>query len=295
MARAAHLLEWADATGAFSFEALAGQKDAFDAVALALRGSAAIDACGERLRERLRNSPILEAAAGSRTQDPLSLRAMPHLHGAARDTFADAERVLDRELRAVTDNPVVTGTPEEPRVHSEAHAVGAALALALDGLAVAVAAVAAMSERRIDRLVNPLVSRLPAFLSPMAGVGSGFMIAQDTAAGLVADNRRLASPASLDGGITSALQEDHLCHPTGAALKLLGILDNAEAILAIELLAAAQAHDLRPQTPARGPGTEALHRQVRAVVPVYRDDRPLADDVAHIRTAMTRTAPDEGR
>ncbi len=136
-----------------------------------------------------------------------------------------------------------------------------------------------MSERRLDRLVNPHLSRLPAFLASDAGAGSGFMIAQYTAASLVADNRRLAAPASLDGGVTSGLQEDHLSHATPAALKLLEIIDNAEIIVAIELLAAAQAYELRRDSLARAPKSDAVYQLVRGAVEHYRDDRPLAGDI----------------
>jgi histidine ammonia-lyase len=132
-------------------------------------------------------------------------------------------------------------------------------------------------------LVNPLVSGLPAFLASDSGAGSGFMIAQYTAASLVADNRRLAAPASLDGGITSGLQEDHLCHATPAALKLLKILDNAEFIVGIELLAAVQAYDLQGAAPARAPNTDIVYRAVRSGIPHYRDDRPLARDMERAR------------
>jgi histidine ammonia-lyase len=161
--------------------------------------------------------------------------------------------------------------------------VGASLGLCADALGVALAELAAMSERRIDRLVNPLVSGLPPFLAADSGAGSGFMIAQYTAVSLVAENRRRAAPASLDGGITSGLQEDHLAHATPAALKLLEIVENTAAILAIELLAAVQAYDLVPDAPARAPATEAAYRRVRRVVSLYRDDRPLAGDIDLIR------------
>jgi histidine ammonia-lyase len=120
---------------------------------------------------------------------------------------------------------------------------------------------------------------LPAFLASESGVGSGFMIAQYTAVALAAENRRLAAPASLDGGITSGLQEDHLCHATPAALKLLDIIANAQVILAIELLAAAQAYDLQPTAGARAPRTDSVHRALRERIPQYEDDRPLAGDI----------------
>jgi len=288
VARAERLLDWADAVGAMSFENLRGQLAAFDAAALQLRVSAGVARVGERLRERLAGSAILRAAAGRRTQDALSLRAIPQVHGAARDVLAGVARVVDEELASVTDNPVMLGTAQAPRAVSGAYAVGAALGLGVDSLGVAVAEVAAMSERRLDRLVNPLVSRLPAFLAAAQGVGSGFMIAQYTAVSLAADNRRLAAPASLDGGVTSGLQEDHLSHATPGALKLLEILDNAEIILAIELLAAAQAYELQPEAEARAVGTEAIYRRVRAVAAHYRDDRPLAIDIESARQLIRR-------
>jgi histidine ammonia-lyase len=173
----------------------------------------------------------------------------------------------------------VVGTDEAPRALSAANAVGAAIGLGADALGIALAELAAMSERRMDRLVNPLVSGLPAFLASDSGAGSGFMIAQYGAVSLVAENRRLATPASLDGGITSGLQEDHLCHATPAALKLLKILHNAEYILGTELLAAVQAYDLQGGSLARAPNTDIVYRAVRSRIPHYRDDRPLAQDI----------------
>jgi histidine ammonia-lyase len=293
LGRARALLDWADDIGAMSIEALGGQLMAFDADSLALRQSSSINLVGQRLRERLAGSAILEAQLGKRTQDALCLRAIPHVHGAARDVWSDTERVVARELTAVTDNPAIAGSVDHPRIYSEAHAVGAALALAMDSLATAIASVAAMSERRIDRLVNPLVSGLPAFLSAVPGVGSGLMIAQYTAVSLVADNRRLCAPASLDGGITSGLQEDHLCHATPAALKCLDVVRQSEQILAIELLAATQSFDflLVDQTPA--PGTARLYHALRATLAPYRDDRPLASDI-ETATAWLRRRPSSG-
>jgi histidine ammonia-lyase len=243
----------------------------------------AINEVGERLRSVLEGSEILAASDGRRIQDPLSLRAIPHVHGAVRELFARAESVVDGELAAATDNPAMAGTPVEPRALSQAHAVGAAIGLCADMLGIAVAELAAMSERRTDRLVNPLVSGLPAFLASDAGAGSGFMIAQYGAAALVADNRRLAAPASLDGGVTSGLQEDHLCHATPAAIKLLKILDNSEYLLSIELLAAAQAYDLRGADPKRAPNTDIVYRAVRRHIAHYRDERPLSRDIERAR------------
>lgn len=280
LARADRLFDWSDAIAAMSFENLHGQVSAFDADALALRISPGLAMVGARLRALLADSGILSDSRGSRTQDPLSLRTIPHVHGAARDVFVTTAEVVNRELASVTDNPIVAGTPDAPRVYSQAHAVGASIAVAMDSLATAVAEVAAMAERRIDRLVSPLVSGLPAILADNSGTCSGFMIAQYTAVSLVSQNRRLAMPASLDGGITSGLQEDHLCHATPAALKTLNIIDNAEQIFAIEWLAATQAFDLQASIAARAPLSDAVWQRVRHVVPHYRDDRPLANDIA---------------
>jgi histidine ammonia-lyase len=291
MARAARLLDWTDMVAAMSFENLRGQLAAFDEDSLALRISAGLNLVGERMRTTLADSGILAAVVGQRTQDPLSMRTIPHVHGAARDVLAATADVVNRELASITDNPIVAGTPQEPRVYSQAHAVGASIALAMDGLATAIAQVAAMAERRLDRLVNPLVSGLPAFLAEPGGTRSGFMIAQYTAASLVAQNRRLAMPASLDGGITSGLQEDHLCHATPAALKALEIIDNAGRIVAIELLAATQAYDLQSSDAPRAPHTDALRQRVRSAVRTYRDDRPLADDMSVAFRMIADEAP----
>lgn len=292
LARAARFVAWADAAAALTFEALGGQIAAFDPESLALLRSPGIRETGDALRRLLDGSPALAASAGRRTQDALSLRAVPQVHGAARDVFETTGHTLDRELASVTDNPAVAGTPEEPKVFSEAHAVSASLGLSLDSLGVAVAEIAAMSERRLDRLVNPLVSGLPAFLAEDGGASSGFMIAQYAALALVGENRRLAAPASLDAGVTSALQEDHLVHSTPAALKALTILDNAEQILAIELLAAAQASEIAGFGGARG--TESVYDRVRAVIGPYRDDRPLADDLARAAALIRGTLAPRG-
>lgn len=289
LARAARLLDWSEAAAALTIEAAGCQTAAFDESVLALRPSEGIAAVGARLRARLAGSGLIADARGKRTQDALSLRAVPHALGAARDVFARSAAIVDQELASVTDNPAVSGTPDKPVVSSQAHAVGSAIGQAADSLAIAVAQIAAMSERRIDRLINPLVSRLPAFLASDAGSHSGFMIAQYTAASLSNSNRRLSAPAATDGGVTSGLQEDFLAHPTVAANKLVAIIDNAEYITAIELMAAAQAQDFLQDKAGRAAGTDVLHRFVRGQVPHYADDRPLAGDIETIRAAIQTT------
>lgn len=286
LARATHLIDWADAAAAMSYENLGAQADPFAAGPLALRPSPGLQTVGKNLRCMLSGSQLLARSAGSRTQDPLSLRAVPQVHGAARDSLTQIVEVVNRELASVTDNPIVAGTPEAPEVHSQAHAVGAALGLAMDSLANAAAQLAAISERRIDRLVNPLVSGLPAFLAEGSGSSSGFMIIQYTAAALVAENRRLAAPASLDGGITSALQEDILTHATPAADKALSILTNLETIIAIEVLAAAQAYDFQSSDALKALPTSALYETVRSEIPKYCDDQPFSRLLRRMRGLM---------
>jgi histidine ammonia-lyase len=291
VSRAERLLDWADAIAALTLEAVGCQMAAFDENVLALRPSTGIAKVGRGLRNRLNGSGLVAAALGRRTQDALSLRSVPHAHGAAWDVFEQTVRIVDQELASVTDNPAVSGTPEQPIVSSEAHAVAPALGQAADSLAIAIAQISAMSERRTDRLVNPLVSGLPPFLASDAGSHSGFMIAQYTAAALSNDNRRLAAPASLDGGLTSGLQEDFLAHPTAAAGKLLAILDNAEYILAIELMAAAQAHDFLVSQGTRALGTERVYAAARSCVQIYGDDRPLNADMEALRDMIAQVAP----
>ncbi|MDE2436903.1 MAG: histidine ammonia-lyase, partial [Sphingomonadales bacterium] len=272
-ARASLASESADAVAALTLEALGAQMAAFDADVLALRDSPGIRLVGANLSHYLAG---IGGAGAGRLQDALSMRAVPQAHGGVRDTLAYVEAMLAAELRSVTDNPIVGGSPAAPVVQSEAHAVATGLAIALDGLAVATAHLGMISERRLDRLVNPAVSGLTPFLASEPGVTSGFMIAQYSAAALVGENRRLAAPASLDGGITSALQEDYLAHPTAAALKALKVVENVEMILGIELAAAAEAQDRAIASDDRAPGTAALHRRVRAAIAPYADDRPLA-------------------
>jgi len=291
LARAERLLDWADAIASMTIEALGGQMTAFNADVIALRKSAGIEKVGKTLRARLAGSGLIEAAKGARTQDALSLRSVPHAHGAGWDVFDFADSVVNQELASVTDNPAVSGTPEAPVVSSEAHAVAPALGQALDSLAIAIAQISMMSERRIDRLVNPLVSGLPAFLALDPGAGSGFMIAQYTAAALAAENRRLGAPASLDGGITSALQEDFLGHPTAAANKLLAVIDNAEQILGIEFTVAAQAQDFKANVAQRAEGTDVLYRLIRADMATYADDRPLGWDLEKARDLLRLSPP----
>ncbi|MBA2534836.1 MAG: aromatic amino acid lyase, partial [Rubrobacter sp.] len=201
-------------------------------------------------------------------QDAYSLRCAPQVYGAARDTVEHAARVAARELDSVTDNPVVL---PDGRVESAGNFHGEPLAFVLDFLAIAASEVGAITERRIDRMLDPRRSEgLPAFLSPRAGVNSGFMIPHYTAAALAEENRRLANPASTGSLPTSAAQEDHNSMGWSAGRKLRRLIDNVHPILAVEAACAAQALDLRrPLTPGRTTG---------AVLERMRQDIPFIDE-----------------
>jgi histidine ammonia-lyase len=210
-------------------------------------------------------------------QDAYSLRCAPQVHGAARDTLAHAEAVADRELASAIDNPVVLA---DGRVESNGNFHGAPLAYVLDFLAIPVADVASMAERRTDRMLDVARSHgLPAFLADDPGVDSGYMIAHYTQAGLVAELKRLAVPASVDSIPTSAMQEDHVSMGWSAARKLRRAIDGLTTVLAVELLCAARALDLRaPRRPA--PGTAAVVATLRTRVEGPGPDRHLAPEIA---------------
>ena len=280
VAEARTLLDWADIVAAMTFEVQGGQRPAIAPAVMALRASAGVAKVAATLDGVLAGSAILADAQGCRTQDALSLRATPQIHGAAHDALHHVATIVDAELASATDNPSLVGTPEAPVVWSHAHAVGAAIGLAADYLATVVAQLSMLSERRLDRMVNPLISDKPPFLAADSGVETGFMIAQYTATSLVAENRRLAAPASLDGGRNSGLQEDMLCHATPAALKLLAVIANARTVVAIELLAVCQAHALLPGGSVPAAGTAAVVAAMRRIVAPYHDDRPLGEDIA---------------
>ncbi|AHG38953.1 HutH [Pseudomonas syringae CC1557] len=279
IADAERLSQWADVTGAMTFEALRGQLDAFDESILALKPHPGMQQVGRNLRSLLAGSEVLASSQGIRTQDALSIRSIPQVHGATRDQLAHAIRQIETELNSVTDNPMLLGTPQAWRVVSQANPHGQSVAMAADLLCMAIAELGSIAERRLDRLINPMVSGLPAFLVSQPGVNSGMMIVQYVAASLCAENRQLAQPAVVDNYVTSGLQEDHLSLGTSAALKLHKVLGNATQILAIEYLLAAQAFEfLKAQR--FGVGTEMAWRLLREQVPAYDEDRWLAPDIA---------------
>ncbi|MGE7992317.1 HAL/PAL/TAL family ammonia-lyase [Pseudomonas sp. NPDC089554] len=276
---ATRLLQWADVIGAMSFEAQRGQIDAFDPEIIALKPHPGMQVVSENLRGLLFGSEVIASSKGIRTQDALSIRSIPQVHGAARDQLAHAVRQIEAELNGANDNPLLLGTPDDFRVVSQANPHGQSVAMAADLLAIAMAEIGSIAERRLDRLINPHVSGLPAFLVSNPGVNSGMMIVQYVAASLCAQNRQLAQPAVLDNYVTSGLQEDHLSLGTNAALKLHQVLENCTQVLAIEYLLAAQAFEfLKAQR--FGVGTDAARRLLREQVPAYLEDRWLAPDIA---------------
>jgi histidine ammonia-lyase len=217
-----------------------------------------------------------------RVQDAYSLRCAPQVHGASRDALDHALRTFQIEAQSVTDNPLVF--PEEGILRSNGNFHGQPCAISLDLMAIAIAEVANISERRTERLVNPTMSGLPAFLVAEGGLNSGYMIAQYTAAALVSENKVYTHPASVDSIPTSAGQEDHVSMGNHAGLKLLKVLENAERVVAIELLCAAQGVDfLAPRKP--GTGTSALHAAIRARVPYLKEDRILNEEI-ELATAL---------
>ncbi|MBX8510829.1 histidine ammonia-lyase [Pseudomonas cichorii] len=285
IADATRLTQWADVIGAMTFEALRGQLDAFDETIIALKPHPGMQQVGRNMRNLLAGSEVLASSQGIRTQDALSIRSIPQVHGATRDQLAHAIKQVETELNAVTDNPLLLGTPENYRVVSQANPHGQSVAMAADLLCVAVAELGSIAERRLDRLINPAVSGLPAFLVSQPGVNSGMMIVQYVAASLCAENRQLAQPAVVDNYVTSGLQEDHLSLGTSAALKLHKVVSNATQILAIEYLLAAQAFEFLKQQ-RFGAGTDMAWRALREQIPAYDEDRWLAPDIASSVTVL---------
>lgn len=288
LGEAKQLMDWADVTGAMSVEALKGQLAAFDERVLALKSSPDVSATGQRLRAMLHGSAWLAENQGVRTQDALSLRSIPQIHGACRAQWRHVETQVNQELNAATDNPLVLGEPGNWQVVSQANPHGESVAMAADLLAIALAETGSVAERRLDRLINPLVSELPPFLVAKPGVNSGMMIAQYVAASLCGENRRLAQPAVLDNYITSGLQEDHLSMGTSAALKLLQVCDNTWQILGIEYLLAAQALELIG-TSRLAPGTVQAVTLLRREVAFWVEDRWLAPEMKKTVQIMRNT------
>ena len=275
------LLKTADIAAAMSVEALKGSHRPFDDAVARLRPHpGAIQASGN-MRQLLLDSEIQRSHLDcDKVQDPYSLRAVPQVHGASRDAIAHVRDIILREMQSVTDNPLVLW--DQARVVSAGNFHGQPLALAADYAGIALSEIASISERRIEQMLNPSLSGLPAFLAEGSGLNSGLMISQYTAAALVSENKVLAHPASVDSIPTSANQEDHVSMGTIACRKARAIFENALWVLAIELASAAQALDFHaPLRP--GKGVEAAYHRIRQVVPHLDRDRYLKPELSRLR------------
>ncbi len=275
--RALNLIDTADVAGALSLEVLLGTVVASDPRLQAVRAHPGQERTAGNIRRLLHASEIVESHRDcGRLQDAYSMRCIPQVHGAVRDALQHVAEILTREMNSATDNPLVF--PDDGAILSGGNFHGAPLAYAFDYAAVALSDLAGISERRLERLVNPDLSGLPAFLSPSAGLSSGYMILQVAAASLVSENKVLAHPASVDSIPTSANKEDHVSMGMTAALKLRSVAENLETVLAGELLASCQAMEFRkPLRP--GEGTAKAYALVREVVPPLEEDREVAPDI----------------
>ncbi len=287
MREAERLASIADQACALTVEAVLGSKTPYDPRLHDLRPHRGQIESAAHIARLLDGSEIVESHREDFThavQDAYSLRCAPQVHGAVRDTLRHCAGVFETELGAVVDNPVVFA--ESGDVLSGGNFHGQPLAFALDFMAIALEELASISERRTDRMLDPdRSSGLSPFLATTPGLHSGLMLAQYTAAALVAETRVLAHPASIDSIPTSGLQEDHVSMGFGAANKLWAVIDNVRLVLAIELLCGAQGIDQRhPLRPGRGTG--AVHRAVRSVVETLGGDRPVGPDIEAIAARL---------
>ncbi|MFK7989294.1 MAG: histidine ammonia-lyase [Sandaracinaceae bacterium] len=286
---AEQLCRQADLVGAMSLEALQGSQRPFDPRIQAVRPHPGQAASAAHLRALLVESEIMESHRDChKVQDPYSLRCMPQIHGATRDALTWVRSVLEREIVAATDNPLIFADSGE--VISGGNFHGQPLAIALDTAAIAVAELANVAERRIEQLVNPAMSSgLPPFLAPNSGLDSGFMMAQVTAAALVSENKVLCHPSSVDSIPSSAGKEDHVSMGSISARKAAQIVEHVRIVLGIEAMVAAQGIDLRaPLRPGRG--VSAAHGRLRDEILSLDGDRPLYVDIESATLLLRRGA-----
>jgi histidine ammonia-lyase len=266
-----------DISAALTLEALGGITDAFDGRIHQLRPHPGQIKTAENLLELLKGSGNTTRQGEIRVQDAYSLRCIPQIHGASKDALEYIKNKVEIEINSVTDNPIIF--PESNKAISGGNFHGQPMALSFDFLGIAVAELANSCERRIERLVNPTLSELPAFLSSHGGLNSGFMIAQYSAAALVSENKVLSHPASVDSIPSSANQEDHVSMGTIAARKARDILFNTMNVISIEILAACQAIDMAKHVDNLGVGTELAYNLIRNNVKTLGEDRVMYYDI----------------
>lgn len=280
---AIELVKTSDIASALTIEALRGIKDAFDPRTHMIRPHKGQAATAENILGLTENSTFVTRQGELRVQDAYSLRCVPQVHGASKDALRSVEEKVLIEINSVTDNPIVL---ESGEVISGGNFHGQPMALSFDYLGIAMAELANVSERRLERLINSQLNDLPAFLVDDGGLHSGFMITQYAAASLVSENKVLAHPASVDSIPSSANQEDHVSMGTIAARKSREIIENAKRVLATEIMAACQAIDFREGFEL-GKGTAAAYRTVREVVDFVSEDRIMYDDLEKITELIT--------
>jgi histidine ammonia-lyase len=276
-----------DIACAMTLEVLMGSNSEFDPRIHEVRPHPGQIATADNMLRLTANSEIIASHKGcARIQDAYTLRCSPQIHGASKDAVAHAARVIDIEINSTTTNPLIFEESGEIRLGGNFH--GQPVAMAADYLSMGLAELGSVSERRIERLVNPQLSELPAFLSKKRGLNSGLMIAQYTAAALVSENKVLAHPACVDSIPTSANKEDHVSMGSIAMRQTLEILKNVEYTAAIELLCAAQAYDLATEKKpmSLGEGTRAAYETIRRYVPFMDRDREIYKDIETIVSVL---------
>lgn len=285
---AEHLCDLADLVGAMTVEALRGTEVAFEPEIHELRPHPGQLHAAKRIRRILLSGGGKSEIAKShencgKVQDPYSVRCMPQVHGASRDSLTFVRQVLEREINSVTDNPLVF--PDQNKILSGGNFHGQVVAIAMDLMSIAIAEIASISEQRIEKLVNPAISELPAFLTANGGLNSGFMIIQVAAAAIVSENKTLCHPASVDTIPTSADKEDHVSMGAWAARKASRVVINARRVLAMEILSAAQGLEfLRPLKSSKM--VEDLHRKIRKKVARADVDRSYHDDLNYLESLI---------
>ena len=277
---AVRLSKMADIACAMSLEVLMGSDAEFDPRIHRVRPHQGQSAAADNMRRITKNSEIIHSHEHcARIQDAYTLRCSPQIHGASKDACTHVKHIVETEINSTTTNPLVFPETEDFLLGGNFH--GQPIALATDYLAMAIAELGNVSERRVERLVNPQLSELPAFLVQKGGLNSGYMIAQYTAAALVSENKVLCHPASIDSIPTSGNKEDHVSMGTIAARKCRSILGNTEYVIAVELLCAAQAMDLLPQSTSYEPGegTREAYQAIREKISFLDKDRILSGDI----------------
>lgn len=275
------LCDIADACGAMSLDALKGSVLPFNRAIFELRPHPGAIVSAKNIRNLIKGSHIVQSHKNCpKVQDPYSLRCMAQVHGAVRDIFLFAKKTIEIEMNSVTDNPIVF--PQENLIFSGGNFHAEPIAFALDMMAIGLAELASIAERRVFRLLDSKLSGLNAFLATKPGLHSGFMMTQVTAAALVSQNKILCHPASVDSIPTAANQEDHVSMSMNAALKALEVLENTKYVIAIELLCASQALDLLMPFKT-SPALEKIKKRVRKIVPFIKTDRPLTPEIEKIK------------